>query len=144
MNLGPYEARFLGRVRAVLPRVLDQLGMEQFPITQTELQITASNDGDFFRVHCDDAQETIASRRLTFVYFFHREPAQFEGGELRLHDSVNTGQHPVSAGSLQKVLPQQNQIVFFPCSTLHEITPVHCRSRAFADSRFTVNGWLHR
>jgi Rps23 Pro-64 3,4-dihydroxylase Tpa1-like proline 4-hydroxylase len=27
---------------------------------------------------------------------------------------------------------------------LHEITAVHCRSRAFADSRFTVNGWLHR
>jgi Rps23 Pro-64 3,4-dihydroxylase Tpa1-like proline 4-hydroxylase len=144
MNLGTQEAVFLKPVKAVLPGVLEQLGMDEFPITQTEVQITASNDGDFFRAHCDDAQETIASRRLTFVYFFHREPAQFEGGELRLHDSVNTGHHPVSAGSLQKIVPQQNQIVFFPCSTLHEITPVQCRSRAFADSRFTVNGWLHR
>jgi Rps23 Pro-64 3,4-dihydroxylase Tpa1-like proline 4-hydroxylase len=41
-------------------------------------------------------------------------------------------------------VPQQNQIVFFPCSVLHEITPVECPSRAFADSRFTLNGWLHK
>jgi Rps23 Pro-64 3,4-dihydroxylase Tpa1-like proline 4-hydroxylase len=108
------------------------------------VQITASNDGDFFRAHCDDAQERIASRRMTFVYFFHREPIQFEGGELRLHDSTKIEDHPNSTGSYQTIVPQQNQIVFFPCSTLHEITPVQCQSREFADSRFTVNGWLHQ
>jgi Rps23 Pro-64 3,4-dihydroxylase Tpa1-like proline 4-hydroxylase len=41
-------------------------------------------------------------------------------------------------------VPQQNQIVFFPCSVLHEITAIECSSRAFADSRFTLNGWLHK
>jgi Rps23 Pro-64 3,4-dihydroxylase Tpa1-like proline 4-hydroxylase len=118
--------------------------MKEFPISHSEVQITASNDGDFFREHCDDGQELIASRRLTFVYFFHREPNQFEGGELRLHDSVHSGAHAVSAGSYQTIVPRQNQIVFFPCATLHEITPVQCPSGAFADSRFTVNGWLHQ
>jgi hypothetical protein len=144
MDLGPYEEMFLNRIGGVLPSVLEQLGMEQFPITRTEVQITASNDGDFFHAHCDDSQEKIASRRMTFVYFFHQEPRQFEGGELRLHDSRATGGHPVSAGSYQKIVPRQNQIVFFPCSTLHEITAVGCGSKAFADSRFTVNGWLHQ
>jgi SM-20-related protein len=144
MELGPHEETILSRIQKVLPRVLEQMGMEEFPVTQTEVQITASNDGDFFRAHCDDAQEMIASRRLTFVYFFHREPNQFEGGELRLHDSVKSSDHPLNAGSFQTIMPQQNQIVFFPCSTLHEITAVQCRSRAFADSRFTVNGWLHQ
>jgi Rps23 Pro-64 3,4-dihydroxylase Tpa1-like proline 4-hydroxylase len=38
----------------------------------------------------------------------------------------------------------QNQIVFFPSETLHEVLPVECPSGEFADSRFTVNGWLHR
>jgi Rps23 Pro-64 3,4-dihydroxylase Tpa1-like proline 4-hydroxylase len=142
MDLGPQEDVILNRVRAVLPRVLAQLGMEEFPVIRTEAQITASNDGDFFHAHCDDAQEMIASRRLTFVYFFHREPRPFEGGELRLHDSKNADF--VSAGSYQTIAPQQNQIVFFPCSTLHEITSVQCGSRDFADSRFTVNGWLHQ
>jgi len=113
-----------------------------------EAQITASNDGDFFGAHCDDAQELIASRRLTFVYFFHGEPRQFEGGELRLHDSrgsePHTGTGSYQTGSYQTIVPQQNQIVFFPCSMLHEITPVECSSRAFADSRLTLNGWLHK
>ena len=144
MDLGKHEAVILDRVRGVLPKVLDQLGIEEFPVTHTEAQITASNDGDFFRAHSDDSDEMIASRRITFVYFFHREPRQFEGGELLLHDSHGGGERRVSAGSYQAVVPQQNQIVFFPCSLLHEITPVECPSRAFADSRFTLNGWLHK
>jgi Rps23 Pro-64 3,4-dihydroxylase Tpa1-like proline 4-hydroxylase len=49
----------------------------------------------------------------------------------------------VTTGSYQTIEPRQNQIVLFPCSVLHEITPVKCPSRAFADSRFTMNGWLH-
>jgi Rps23 Pro-64 3,4-dihydroxylase Tpa1-like proline 4-hydroxylase len=140
MDLGKHENVILDRIRGVLPRVLDQLGMEEFPVTHTEAQITASNDGDFFGAHCDDSQELIASRRLTFVYFFHGEPRPFEGGELRLHDSRGVEHH---AGSYQSIVPQQNQIVFFPCSVVHEITAVNCPSRAFADSRFTLNGWLH-
>jgi Rps23 Pro-64 3,4-dihydroxylase Tpa1-like proline 4-hydroxylase len=144
MDLGKHEEIILDRIRGVLPRVLDQLGIEQFPVTQVESQITASNDGDFFRAHSDDSEEIIASRRITFVYFFHSEPRPFEGGELRLHDSHREGELQVSSGSYQIVVPQQNQIVFFPCSLLHEITPVECRSRAFADSRFTLNGWLHK
>ena len=137
MDLGKHEAVMLDRVRGVLPSVLRQLGIEEFPITNVEAQITASNDGDFFRAHSDDAQAMIASRRITFVYFFHREPRQFEGGELRLYDTPG-------AGSYQSILPQQNQIVFFPCSVLHEITRVECPSRAFPNSRFTLNGWLHK
>jgi hypothetical protein len=144
MELGMLEEIILERIRGVLPRVLDHLGVEQFPVKRAEAQITASNDGDFFGEHSDDAQEMIASRRMTFVYFFHREPCQFEGGELRLHDSRWQGQLQIKTGSYQTVVPRQNQIVFFPCSLLHEITPVNCASRAFADSRFTLNGWLHK
>jgi Rps23 Pro-64 3,4-dihydroxylase Tpa1-like proline 4-hydroxylase len=143
-DLGKYEQVIVERVNSALPSVLAQLGMEEFPVTQVEAQITASNDGDFFHAHSDDAQALIASRRLTFVYFFHREPRQFEGGELRIHDTRQEGGQSTSAGSYQSIVPQQNQIVFFPCSMLHEITPVECPSRAFADSRFTLNGWLHK
>lgn len=138
MDLGKHHDLILDRIHGVLPAVLDQLGIEEFPITNVESQITASNDGDFFRAHSDDAQETIASRRITFVYFFHREPRPFEGGELRLYDSAGEERR-----GCQTIVPQQNQIVFFPCPVLHEITPVECRSQAFADSRFTLNGWLH-
>jgi Rps23 Pro-64 3,4-dihydroxylase Tpa1-like proline 4-hydroxylase len=139
MDLGKHQEIILERIRCVLPRVLNQLGIEEFPITHVEAQITASNDGDFFGVHSDDAQETIASRRITFVYFFHGEPSPFEGGELRLYDAPGG-----SKRGYQTIVPQQNQIVFFPCSVSHEITRVACPSKAFANSRFTLNGWLHK
>ena len=90
------------------------------------------------------AEQTFLSRHLTFVYFLHREPRQFEGGELRIHDAHLEAGRYVSEGSYQTVVPQQNQIVFFPCELLHEITPVNCPSGQFADSRFTLNGWLRR
>jgi len=144
MDLGGHEKLFRDRIEAALPRVLEKLGMQKFPITRFESQLTASNDGDFFHHHFDNAEEEIASRELTYVYFFHREPKAFHGGELRLHDAERRDGSWVTTGSYKAVVPEQNEIVFFPSSLLHEITPVVCPSRAFADSRFTVNGWLHR
>jgi Rps23 Pro-64 3,4-dihydroxylase Tpa1-like proline 4-hydroxylase len=143
-ELGPYQELILERIKAALPSVLRKLNMEECPITRTEAQVTASNDGDSFEMHSDNGHEEVASRYLTFVYFFHREPKQFTGGELRIHDSRLRGKQYVSEGSYQTIVPEENQIVFFPCAMVHEITPVECPSRAFADSRFTLNGWIHR
>jgi Rps23 Pro-64 3,4-dihydroxylase Tpa1-like proline 4-hydroxylase len=144
MDLAHHQDLMLARIKAVLPQVLDRLGMDEFSIADVEAQITASNDGDFFHFHSDNGSDRVASRHLTFVYFFHREPRQFEGGELRIHDARLENGTSVSAGSYQTIVPQQNQIVFFPCELLHEITPVNCTSQLFADSRFTLNGWLRR
>ena len=144
MDLAQHQDVMLERIKAVLPQVLGKLGMEEFPIAGVEAQVTASNDGDFFHFHSDNGSDRVASRHLTFVYFFHREPRQFEGGELRIHDSRLQDGVYVSEGSYQAIVPQQNQIVFFPCELLHEITPVNCASRDFADGRFTLNGWLRR
>jgi Rps23 Pro-64 3,4-dihydroxylase Tpa1-like proline 4-hydroxylase len=144
MDLAQHQDLMLARIKAVLPQVLDKLGMDEFSIAEVEAQITASNDGDFFHFHSDNGSERVASRHLTFVYFFHREPRQFEGGELRIHDARLENGTYVSEGSYQTIVPQQNQIVFFPCELLHEITPVNCASQLFADSRFTLNGWLRR
>jgi len=144
MDLGAHQTLILNRIQATLPLVMQKLGSEVFPITRIEAQMTASNHGDFFRHHNDNGQGEIASRELTFVYFFHREPKAFQGGELRIYDSrLDNGEY-CGKGQYHTIVPEQNQIVFFPSSLLHEITPVECSSGAFADSRFTVNGWFHR
>jgi Rps23 Pro-64 3,4-dihydroxylase Tpa1-like proline 4-hydroxylase len=142
MDLAHHQDVIVARIKAVLPQVLGALGMAEFAISDVEAQITASNHGDFFHFHSDNGSDRVASRRLTFVYFFHREPRQFEGGELRIHDAGLKDGTYVSQGSYQTIAPQQNQMVFFPCELLHEITSVNCASRRFADSRFTLNGWL--
>jgi len=144
MDLGKHERVILDRIKRVLPQVLEQLGMEEFAIEDVEVEITASNDGDFFHFHSDNSSRKVRSRHLTFVYFFHRDPRHFDGGELRIHDARLEAGVYVSEGSYQTIVPQPNQIVFFPCELMHEITPVECPSQLFSDSRFTVNGWLCR
>jgi SM-20-related protein len=144
MDAGNHQEVVLQRIKTVLPDVLQKLGMEDFSIAAVEMQITASNDRNFFNCHSDNSSDRVARRHLTFVYFFHREPRGFEGGELRIHDARLEHGHYESEGSYQTIIPRQNQIVFFPCELLHEITPVKCSSKLFADSRFTLNGWLRR
>jgi SM-20-related protein len=144
MDLGRHQDVIVERIQKVLPQVLEKLEMEEFTIAGVEAQITSSNDGDFFHFHSDNASERVAWRYLTFVYFFHQEPRRFDGGELRIHDARLEEGVYVSEGSYQTIVPQQNQIVFFPCQLMHEITPVKCCSQRFADSRFTLNGWLRR
>lgn len=144
MELGEQQDMILARIKSALPQVLDKLGMKEFTIADVEAQITASNDGDFFHLHDDNGSEGVAARHLTFVYFFHREPRQFEGGDLRIHDSHLENGRYLSNGTYQTIVPQQNQIVFFPCELQHEITSVRCPSQLFTDSRFTLNGWLRQ
>jgi hypothetical protein len=144
LDLGPFREMFLDRLQPLLPRVMEQIGVECFKPTRSEVQMTASNHGDFFREHSDTGQAEIATRALTFVYFFHPEPRTFRGGHLRMFDSRPFENGWRRAGASATIVPQQNQIVFFPSELVHEITPIECGSRAFADSRFTVNGWLHR
>lgn len=144
MDLGPHQELIVRRIRAALPEVIEKLGMEDFSISGVETQMTASNDGDFFHFHSDNGSHRVSSRYLTFVYFFHREPRQFDGGELRIHDARLESGVYASEGTYQTIVPRQNQIVFFPCELMHEITSVKCPSGLFADSRFTLNGWLRR
>jgi SM-20-related protein len=144
MDLEKHGDLMLERIRTALPEVLQRLGMDDFAVGEAEVQITASSDGDFFRFHNDNGNEKVDTRQLTFVYFFHREPRQFEGGELRIHDARLEGDAYVSEGSYQTIVPQQNRIVFFPCELMHEVTTVSCPSRNFADNRFTLNGWLRQ
>jgi Rps23 Pro-64 3,4-dihydroxylase Tpa1-like proline 4-hydroxylase len=143
-DLGKHEALMVERIKAVFPEVLKKLEMEEFAISEVETQVTASNDGDFFHFHNDNGSERVSGRYLTFVYFFQRKPQGFEGGELRIHDARLEGDGYVSGGTYHKIVPRQNQIVFFPCELMHEVTAVKCSSGYFADSRFTLNGWLRR
>jgi Rps23 Pro-64 3,4-dihydroxylase Tpa1-like proline 4-hydroxylase len=144
MDMGGHESMIVDRVVTCLPRILEKWGRERFPISHVETQITASNHGDFFHCHIDNGAEAVVTREITFVYFFHREPKQFSGGELRIYDSRRENDNYVPTANYRTIVPEQNQLILFASGLSHEITPVECPSGAFADSRFTVNGWVHR
>lgn len=143
-ELGGCQNLFLDRIVSHLPHVLARLHMPPFPVSRFEVQLTATNDGQFFKQHRDDDSDSVRTRAITFVYYFFREPKAFRGGALRLYDADLDRRGDVSAGSHQTIHPMQNQIVFFPSDCLHEVLPVECSSREYPDSRFTVNGWVHR
>jgi hypothetical protein len=135
------------RLLNLLPKVLSAFEREAFPISHFDVQVTASNDGDFFKVHQDNSSEDpvdIHRREVSFVYYFHTEPKAFTGGQLKLYNSQDGEVQQSKKRTAQTITPQQNTIVLFPSSYDHEVLPVRCPSRKFVSSRFTVNGWIIR
>ena len=133
---------FSQKIHAALPLVLDQLAIAPFQPTQIETQLTAHNDGHYYRVHNDSDSADTCTRVLTYVYYFHHQPKAFTGGDLRVYDSHIQQNTYVQAESFHTVEPLDNSIVFFPSHVMHEVLTIHCPSRAFLDSRFTINGWI--
>ena len=132
----------MGGVSARVPEVMQQLGEDVFDIDRIECQLTAHNENDYYKIHNDNGSDKTATRELTYVYYFNREPKAFSGGELKLYDSRIENNYYVEAESYKIVEPINNSIVFFLARTMHEVLPVACPSRQFADGRFTLNGWV--
>lgn len=132
------------RIQAVIPDVFSKLSIQPFSISQIEAQLTAHNDGNYYKIHNDSGSADTATRVLTYVYYFYREPKPFTGGELLIYDSKVENNFYVKAESFKTVEPRNNSIVFFLSRYMHEVLPVSCPSQSFADSRFTINGWIRR
>lgn len=143
-NLDGLADRIMERIEDVLPAVLSQLHLPAFQASEIETQLTSHNDGNFYKLHNDNGSPDTATRELTYVYYFYKEPKPFSGGELRVYDSKIENNFYVQADSFQTVDPRNNSIVFFLSRYMHEVLPVHCPSQQFADSRFTINGWIRR
>ncbi len=134
----------VNRIQAILPDVFRKLNLSLFPVAEIEAQLTSHNDGNYYKVHNDNGSPDTATREFTYVYYFYREPKSFSGGELVIYDSKIENNFYVQADSYKIVEPRNNSIVFFMSRYLHEVLPVSCPSKAFADSRFTINGWVRR
>jgi Rps23 Pro-64 3,4-dihydroxylase Tpa1-like proline 4-hydroxylase len=137
------QRTMIAKVRALMPEVLRGLGVS-FPVGIVECQVTANNDGSFFRVHTDAGDNETRKRELTYVYYFNRTPLAFSGGELRVYDDEVRNGKLARRDTFQTIAPLHNSIVFFHARVMHEVTQVSVPSKAFRDSRFTVNGWVQR
>ena len=141
----PHSRLVTNRLLTWLPFLLSKLKVAAFPVHQVESQLTASNDGHFYRAHVDRDSETQLERVLTCVYYFARQPAQFSGGELRVYDALSAGpgkQPKHQAETFQELAPVANRMVVFPSDSFHELRPVRCPSRRFEDSRFAITNWI--
>lgn len=112
--------------------VFEKLVIPSFEVDKVEIHLTAHNHGEFYKPHIDNGKH-LQNRIITFVYYFHSIPKQFEGGQLLF---LRNKPKPLI------IEPVNNSIVFFDSSLLHAVHPVSCVSKAFEHSRFTLNGWI--
>jgi Rps23 Pro-64 3,4-dihydroxylase Tpa1-like proline 4-hydroxylase len=137
------HARLLqNRILVWYPLLARSLGLSVVPLGEVESQLTAARSRQFYKVHADAGPN--APRELSCIYYMHRQPRGFAGGELRLYDAVESDGERRAADTFAFVEPRANRLVAFRSDEFHEAMPVRCPSGDFADSRFAVTTWLHR
>ncbi|MFD9715768.1 2OG-Fe(II) oxygenase [Streptomyces sp. NPDC059076] len=132
-------------ISAVQPVVAQALGIcchQTVPVHQLDVH----NDGDFHQPHQGTTNAGEHESALSFIYFLHRTPRPFRGGEHRVFDSAV----PLDSGRVLKPYeltwqdwePEHDTILFFPPNAWHEVRPVSCPGQRHEDSRFSISGWL--
>jgi SM-20-related protein len=145
MKFNDLDVDFEGRLRELLPDAASYFGMQLPAGYDFEMQMTAHGNTGYFKIHNDNGTPRTASRFLTYVYYFSREPQPFSGGQLRLYDDSQVNPSSwVPLASYAEIAPQNNMLLFFPSRCFHEVMPTLARVNEFANGRFTINGWIRR
>jgi Rps23 Pro-64 3,4-dihydroxylase Tpa1-like proline 4-hydroxylase len=128
----PLLSGFSEKLSTMLPHIQSVFSID-LSRPEIELYVHAYNDGTYFLPHADTHGGGNWRRRLSCVYYVHRRPRAFTGGDLIVYDRRGRA-HPVGA--------EHNSAIFFPANLLHEVREVTCPSRSFVDSRFSINVWI--
>lgn len=142
LGLGPHEAAFEKAIHARYDDIVSGLGLAPFALASTELQLVAHGDNAFYKSHIDtlagpNANSKKSVRVASCVFYFHREPKRFTGGEIAIYAFGKDDKTEV-------IEPVQNRLLAFPSFACHEVLKVNSPSGTFADSRFAINYWLRK
>ena len=133
------------RIQQVIPELTHDLRLSRFEAGLIDLQMVAHGDGGFYTRHIDTftGKDRFAKgdRVISCVYYFFNEPKAFTGGELRLHP-LRTKTDPTPAAIDMAIT--NDTLIAFSSWLPHEVLAVSSPSRTFADSRFSINCWVHQ
>jgi SM-20-related protein len=145
-DLGAFGDPIRVLVDAVAAPALKALNLIEPAVEPKEFLITAYRDGGYIGEHIDTMTGPRSVRILSCVYYFAATPHRFSGGELRLYGFPQrsaAGTDPARPPFVE-LTPETDSLIFFPSWLRHEVLPVRVPSGAWADSRFTINCWIHR
>ncbi len=118
------------------------LEISSFKISKIEIKITNHVDGGFFRTHADNtALFGESGRVISWLYYFHRQPIQFDGGDLFAFDTDIENQS-YKDGSFTKIEAKHNRFVLMPSCYYHTVSPTTLPSGNFDDGRMAVAGHI--
>ncbi|MEU9033416.1 2OG-Fe(II) oxygenase [Streptomyces sp. NPDC048352] len=82
------------------------------------MSLTVYGEGGYFGLHCDAVWVPDPTNSGDAIYYLHRRPRGFEGGQLRIHDTLVRDGRPQRAKTFQTVEPVHDSIVFVPLHRL--------------------------
>lgn len=137
------SGRALTKIRRLLTGPVGEWLIGESPAYEWEsMEFCATGDAGLFARH-SDATHPFGWRQCSFLYYFHRTPKRFEGGELAIYGlrgDLTATDHPLVA-----VEPRDNRlVVFHTAATWHEVRPVRCDTGNLADGRFVLSGEFGR
>jgi Rps23 Pro-64 3,4-dihydroxylase Tpa1-like proline 4-hydroxylase len=134
-DLGPFTRLLRERILQTLPAISAELGVPAVDPRVLEIEMVAHGEGAFYRRHNDMlGRSVLLSRRISMVYYFHRLPKAFTGGELRFY-SLGGAEHV-------DIEPRSDRLVAFPSWAPHSVERVCVPNNEFSYARFALNIWI--
>jgi len=122
------------------PFYCNALDVKQFSPGRHDLRLDFTPDGGFGTMH----QDVGFGARLSYLYYFNRQPKKFRGGDLLFFDRDRETGQPLPH-QFTRICHEDNLLVIFPPEYFHQVTRVaaHDLSLNAADSRLSVCGFIH-
>lgn len=143
-DLGPMRELLEAAAARRVPEMIADLGLSPFEVSGFEVELAATSHAGYYRRHIDlltgpRRAGRESDRVISVVYYLHREPRRFTGGQLRMYPMWGA-----APGDHEDFTPEHDTAVAFSSWVPHEVLPVVASSTAFCDARFTVNCWILR
>jgi Rps23 Pro-64 3,4-dihydroxylase Tpa1-like proline 4-hydroxylase len=120
--IAPLAPILIPRLQVLMPRIWPHFRLAPITYKKIEFELAYHGDEDFFKTHTDNGLPDIAHRRISLVYYFHREPRQFSGGNLRIFNTLmENGIRCCGTGFVDIEAPH-NGLIVFPSDCYHEVT----------------------
>jgi SM-20-related protein len=119
----------------LLPSLFTALDIEPFAVSRVPMTLVNGLDGHCGLPHADSTDDRY---RISLLYYFHRLPRAFRGGDLEFYTEDPEFAQGDSEKAIARIEQQDNLLIAFPSNTFHGITDVCCDSSDFADGRFAA------
>ena len=139
--LGAYRAELEQHLQTLLLDIPDVAALMNDPAVRLDLHCQVHGDGDFFGVHSDAEAGRWGQRLVSLVYYLHSRPRRFSGGDLLIYDR-RIGGDTYNESAFTRVIPDDNSLVVFPATAVHEVERLQMPDAPLAHGRFTIVGAL--
>ena len=126
----------------LVPEVITKIGMKYNHIYNINTEIARTGHNQFCNAHSDRVSDTPRMSTISFLYYFHQQPKQFEGGDIIVYDTLINEKNAYNNQQGTRIIHEDNLLMAFPACFFHEITKVTLPNDRFDAGRFAIPFWV--